>query len=268
MHVTSPAMPERPASEHIVIGGDDGLVTITIHRPEKKNAITRAMYTAMADALTRAAAAPGVRVVLITGTGDAFTAGNDLGDFVNTPPHGADAPVLRFLTALSTMEKPVVAAVNGLAVGIGTTMLLHCDLVYAARSAVFSAPFVNLALVPEAASSLLLPRRIGHAKAAELFLLGGGMDAAQAESSGLLSAVFDDQTLAAEAMRRARLLAAKAPSAAKATKMLMKRGEESVAERMRAESEQFSRQLKSAELREAVKAFTEKRAPDFSKWAS
>jgi enoyl-CoA hydratase/carnithine racemase len=161
------------------------------------------------------------------------------------------------------VEKPVIAAVNGLAVGIGTTMLLHCDLVYAARSAVFSAPFVNLALVPEAASSLLLPRRIGHAKAAELFLLGGRMDAAQAEASGLVTAVFADDRLDAEVTERAQALAAKAPSAVRATKALLRRGEEPVAERMGAESEQFARQLQSAELREAVQAFREKRAPNF-----
>ena len=172
--------------------------------------------------------------------------------------------MMRFLKALSTMEKPVVAAVNGLAVGVGTTMLLHCDLVYAARSATFSVPFVNLALVPEAASSLLLTRRIGHARAAELFLLGGKLDAAQAAAMGLVAAVFDDERLMAEALQRARALAAKAPSAVRATKALMKRGEEPVADRMRAESAQFARQLQSADLREAVQAFREKRAPKFS----
>ena len=252
-------------TEHVVVGQDGPLLTITMNRPEKKNALTHAMYAAMADALGRAAADASVRVVLITGSGDAFTAGNDLGDFLNAPPQGGEAPVFRFLTALSTAEKPVIAAVNGLAVGIGTTMLLHCDLVYAARAASFSAPFVNLALVPEAASSLLLPRRIGHAKAAELFLLGGRMDAAQAEAAGLVTAVFDTQVLLAEAMARAQALAAKAPGAVRATKALMKRGEEPIAERMRAESVHFAAQLQSPELREAIKAFTEKRAPDFSK---
>jgi enoyl-CoA hydratase/carnithine racemase len=256
-------VPNDTAPEHVVAARDGAVLTITMSRPAKKNALTHAMYGAMADALGSAATDGSVRVILITGTGDAFTAGNDLGDFLNAPPAGAEAPVFRFLTALSTAEKPVVAAVNGLAVGIGTTMLLHCDLVYAARSAVFSAPFVNLALVPEAASSLLLPGRIGHAKAAELFLLGGRMDAKQAEASGLVTAVFDDGVLRTEAMDRARSLAAKAPSAVRATKMLMKRGEEPIAERMRAEALQFAAQLKSAELREAIKAFTEKRAPDF-----
>jgi enoyl-CoA hydratase/carnithine racemase len=237
-------------------------------RPEKKNALTHAMYGAMADALTGAAADASVRVILITGTGDAFTSGNDLGDFVESPPTGGESPVFRFLSALSTAEKPVVAAVNGIAVGVGTTMLLHCDLVYAARSAVFSVPFVNLALVPEAASSLLLPRCIGHAKAADLFLLGSRLDALQAEASGLVAAVFDDAALAGEAMQRARALAAKAPSAVRATKALMKRGEEAVAERMRAESAQFAVQLRSVELREAINAFAEKRAPNFDRAGS
>jgi len=235
-----------------------------MNRPQKKNALTHAMYAAMADALLGAAGSNSVRVVVITGAVDAFTAGNDLGDFLNPAPGGGESPVLRFLGALSTAEKPVIAAVNGLAVGIGTTMLLHCDLVYAARSATFSAPFVNLALVPEAASSLLLPRRIGHAKAAEQFLLGGRMDAEQAEANGLVTAVFADDRLPAEVAERARALAAKAPSAVRATKALMKRGEEPVAERMRAESAQFALQLQSADLREAVQAFREKRPPRFS----
>lgn len=252
----------------VLVNLDGPVLSITMNRPEKKNALTHAMYGAMADALKRAADDPAIRVVVITGAGDAFTAGNDLGDFLNAPPHDGEAPVFRFLAALSTAEKPVVAAVNGLAVGIGTTMLLHCDLVYAARAASFTAPFVNLALVPEAASSLLLPRRIGHAKAAELFLLGGRMDAAQAEAMGLVTAVFDSQVLAAEAASRAQALAAKAPGAVRATKALMKRGEEPVAERMRAEGVLFAAQLKSPELREAITAFTEKRAPDFSKVSS
>src|SRR5882672_9203719 len=252
------------STKHVVVGREGAVLTIAMNRPDKKNALTHAMYGAMADALASAAADVSVRVILITGSGNVFTAGNDLGDFLNAPPAGAESPVLRFLAALSTAEKPVVAAVNGLAIGIGTTMLLHCDLVYAARSAVFSAPFVNLALVPEAASSLLLPRRIGHAKAAEMFLLGGRMDAEQAEASGLVTAVFAVDRLHAEVVDRARALAAKAPSAVRATKVLMKRGDEPVAERMRAEGAQFAFQLQSAELREAVQAFREKRAPDFN----
>jgi enoyl-CoA hydratase/carnithine racemase len=248
----------------IVIDCDGGILRITMSRPQKKNALTHVMYTAMADALCEAESSNSVQVIVITGSGDAFTAGNDLGDFLNPSAMAGELPVQRFLAAISTAEKPVIAAVNGLAVGIGTTMLLHCDLVYAARSATFSAPFVNLALVPEAASSLLLPRRIGHAKAAELFLLGGRMDAEQAEANGLVTAVFADDRLQPEVADRARALAAKAPSAVRATKALMKRGEEPVADRMRAESAQFALQLQSADLREAVQAFREKRAPKFN----
>jgi enoyl-CoA hydratase/carnithine racemase len=246
---------------------DAGVLSIAMNRPDKKNALTHAMYAAMADALERAEHEAAIRVVLITGTGDAFTSGNDLGDFMSAPPQGEDAPVFRFLRAIASASKPIVAAVNGLAVGVGTTMLLHCDLVYAARSATFTAPFVNLALVPEAASSLLLPQRIGHAKAAELFLLGAKLDAAGAEAAGLVAAVFDDAALAAEAMTRARALAAKAPNAVRLTKALMKRQPEPVATRMAEEARHFGMQLASPEVREAITAFMQKRAPDFSSFS-
>jgi len=243
---------------------DAGVLSIVMNRPDKKNALTHAMYAAMADALERAEREAAIRVSLITGTADAFTSGNDLGDFMSAPPQGEDAPVFRFLRAIASASKPVVAAVNGLAVGVGTTMLLHCDLVYAARSATFTAPFVNLALVPEAASSLLLPQRIGHAKAAELFLLGAKLDAAGAEAAGLVAAVFDDAALLTEAMARAKALAAKAPNAVRLTKALMKRQPEPVAARMAEEARHFGAQLGSPEVREAITAFMQKRAPDFS----
>lgn len=246
---------------------DAGVLSIIMNRPDKKNALTHAMYAAMADALEQAERDAAIRVALITGAGDAFTAGNDLGDFMSAPPQGADAPVFRFLRAIASASKPVIAAVNGLAVGVGTTMLLHCDLVYAARSATFTAPFVNLALVPEAASSLLLPQRIGHAKAAELFLLGAKLDAAGAEAAGLVAAVFDDAALLAEATSRAKALAAKAPNAVRLTKALMKRQPEPVAERMAEEARHFGAQLTSPEVREAITAFMQKRAPDFSSFS-
>lgn len=249
----------------VTITLEAGVLSIVMNRPEKKNALTHAMYAAMADALDRAESDAAIRVSLITGSGDAFTAGNDLGDFMSAAPQGGDAPVFRFLRAISSARKPVVAAVNGLAVGVGTTMLLHCDLVYAARSATFTAPFVNLALVPEAASSLLLPQRIGHAKAAELFLLGAKLDAAQAEAAGLVAAVFDDATLLTEATTRAKALAAKAPNAVRMTKELMKRQPEPVDARMAEEARYFGAQLASPEVREAITAFMQKRAPDFSK---
>ncbi len=254
------------ATDHVAVDAEGAVLRVVMNRPEKKNALTHAMYAGLDAALRRAESDPAVRVVLITGAGGAFTSGNDLGDFMATPPTDLDAPVFRFLDAISSATKPVVAAVNGLAVGIGTTMLLHCDLVYAATSATFTAPFVNLALVPEAASSMLLPSRIGHAKAAEMFLLGSRLDATQAEAAGLVTAVFDDAALAAEAMKRAQTLASRAPGAVRATKALMKRGAEPVADRMCVEAEQFAARLRSPELMEAIQAFMQKRAPDFSKF--
>ena len=254
-------------TEHVKIEQANGILTLTFARPDKKNAITNLMYGALADAINAAETDPATRVIVLRGEGDMFTAGNDVGEFaaMATGNFRGERHVSRFVDAIARSTRPMVAAVQGRAVGIGTTMLLHCDLVYAARSAVFTAPFVNLALVPEAASSLLLPRRIGHAKAAELFLLGGRLDAAQAETAGLVTAVFDDAALRDEAMARARSLALQAPEAVRTTKMLMKRGDEPIAERVRAEAEQFAVRLTSPELREAVKAFTEKRRPDFGK---
>lgn len=255
-------------TDHVETSVDAGVLTIRLERPEKKNALTHAMYAAMADGLARANADPAVRVALVTGSGDSFTAGNDLGDFAGNPPRAdGEAPVTRFLREISTSAKPVVAAVNGLAVGVGVTMLLHCDLVYAARSATFQAPFVNLALVPEAASSLLLPRLVGHAKASEMFLLGTRIDAAQAEAAGLVSAVFDDAALHVEAAKRAAQLAAKAPNAVLATKRLMRGDGAAIAARMAEEGALFARQLASPEVREAISAFMQKRPPDFSKIA-
>jgi enoyl-CoA hydratase/carnithine racemase len=202
---------------------------------------------------------------LITGSGGAFTAGNDLNDFLNSPdasiaPDNMDRPVLRFLRAIATAAKPVVAAVHGAAVGVGTTMLLHCDLVVAGRGARFQLPFTNLALVPEAASSLLLPRLLGMQRASEMLLLGEPIDAATAHQWGLVNRLVDT------ARALARKLAAKAPEALRLTKALM-RGHSSagIAARMAEEGAAFASQLKSAELKEAVAAFFEKRAPDFHK---
>ena len=243
-----------------------GVLTITLARPDKKNALTNEMYGTLADTIEEAEHASHVRVVLVQGDGDMFTAGNDVGEFaaIAAGKGPSERHVHRFLHALAKSTVPIVAAVNGKAVGVGTTMLLHCDLVYAARSATFTAPFVNLALVPEAASSLLLPQRIGHAKGAELFLLGAKLDAAGAEAAGLVSAVFDDAALLAEATTRAKALAAKAPNAVRLTKALMKRQPEAVAARMAQETRHFGAQLTSPEVREAITAFMQKRAPDFS----
>lgn len=241
----------------------DGILTITFDRPDKKNALTRAMYTAIADALEAAETDSAVRVVVLTGNGGAFTAGNDLQDFLHNPPLGDDSPVFRFLRAISTASKPLVAAVTGVAVGVGTTMLLHCDLVYVGAGAKLSLPFVNLALVPEAASSLLLPELIGHHRAAELLMLGEPFGAETARAHGIANAVFPDAQVLAEAMNVAARLAAKPPTALRLTKQLMRRSRGDVAGQMAAEGVHFRAQLQSAEAREAMTAFLEKRPPKF-----
>jgi enoyl-CoA hydratase/carnithine racemase len=258
-------------SDHILTSTADGVMEITIDRPDKKNALTVAMYAAFADALGHAATDPAIRAVLITGSGGAFTAGNDLKDFLNSPeasiaPDDMDRPVLRFLRAISTAPKPVVAAVQGVAVGVGTTMLLHCDMVVAGRGARFQLPFTNLGLVPEAASSLLLPRLIGMQRAAEMLLLGEPVDAATAFQWGLVNRLVDDAEVLETARGLARKLAAQAPEAVRLTKALM-RGDsrDTIAARMAEEGTAFAAQLKSAELKEAVAAFFEKRKPDFSR---
>lgn len=241
----------------------DGILTITFNRPEKKNALTSAMYATLADALESADTDPAVRVILFAGNGGAFTAGNDLQDFLNNPPQGDNTPVFRFLRAISTASKPLVAAVSGVAVGVGTTMLLHCDLAYAGESAKLSLPFVNLALVPEAASSLLLPAMIGHHRAAELFMLGEAFTPATAKDYGIVNAIYPDDRLLAEATAVAAKLAAKPPTALRLTKQLLKQTKGDVAGQMAQEGEHFRSQLKSAEAREAMTAFFEKRAPKF-----
>lgn len=247
----------------ILTDNADGILTITFNRVDKKNALTSAMYAAMADALGAAETDDSVRVILFTGNGGAFTAGNDLQDFLNNPPAGEDTPVFRFLRAISTASKPLVAAVSGVAVGVGTTMLLHCDLVYAAEDAKLSLPFVNLALVPEAASSLLLPRMIGHHRAAELLFLGEPFTAATAKEYGIVNAIFAGSKLLEEATAAARKLAAKPPTALRLTKQLLRQAKGDVAGQMAAEGRHFRAQLQSAEAREAMTAFFEKRPPKF-----
>ncbi len=255
-------------SDLILTGEADGVMEITINRPDKKNALTVPMYAALAAALARAAADPAIGAILITGSGGAFTAGNDLKDFLNSPdasiaPDGVDRPVLRFLRAISTASKPVVAAVHGAAVGIGTTMLLHCDLVVAGHGARFQLPFTNLGLVPEAASSLLLPRVVGMQRAAEMLLLGEAIDAATAFQWGLVNRLVADAEVLDAGRMLARKLAAQAPEAVRLTKALMRGDGAAVAARMAEEGTLFAAQMKSAELKEAVAAFFEKRPPNF-----
>lgn len=245
----------------------DGILRIDFNRPEKKNAITAAMYQSLAEALESAATDRSVRVVLFGSTSAIFTAGNDLGDFRSNPPRSGDTPVFRFLRGLSLAEKPLVAAVPGPAVGIGTTMLLHCDFVVAAQGARFHMPFVDLALVPEAASSYLLPRLAGWQSAAEMLMLGTPVSAERAHAIGFVHTVVDPAALESTAMDIARTLAAKPPEALRLTKRLMKDGlREGVAAALAGEGKVFAERLGTPEAKEAFAAFFEKRKPDFSKF--
>ena len=245
----------------------DGVLRIEIDRPDKKNALTAAMYQAMADAIKAAEADARVRVLLIHGKADLFTAGNDLQDFLDNPPRDDNRPVFQFLYGISQAKKPIVAAVAGAAVGIGTTMLLHCDLVYAAPNARLQLPFVNLGLVPEAASSLLLPALIGYQRAAELLLLGEPFSAHKGKEIGLVTEVVPEGELFDTAMAQAMKLAGKPAASLRLTKQLMKQGQTAaVAQRIRLESEHFGERLNSAEAKEAFSAFLQKRKPDFSRF--
>lgn len=253
-------------SDHIVTGVQDRILTIRLNRPEKKNALTFAMYTAMNEALVKADSDPGVRVVLITGTPGCFTAGNDLADFAAATT-AQPSPALRYLETLGAAGKPVVAAVGGVAIGIGTTMLLHCDLVYAAESARFQLPFVNLGLCPEAASSVILPALVGTHRAAELLLFGESFDAQAARELGIVNQVVADAELLPVATAKAQQLSQKPPAALRTTKMLLKSGQaEAVKQAMSREGKQFARLLQGAEAKEAMAAFMERRKPDFSRF--
>ncbi len=241
------------------------VLTIEIARPEKKNAITVDMYSAMADALRLANSEPGVRAVLITGQPGIFTSGNDLEDFTQRPRQGMDSPVFQFMHALSGCEKPVVAAVTGAAIGIGTTMLLHCDLVYVADDARLAMPFVSLGLVPEFASSLIVPRLMGHARAAEKLLLGDPFTAEQAVDCGIANAVLPAGEVVAHARRIAERFNSLPPGAVRDSKKLMRRATQSeVLQTVGVEAEVFGQRLTSPEAKEAFSAFFQKRRPDFS----
>ena len=249
----------------ILVHAEAGVTTITFNRLAKKNSITVAMYAALAHALAQAEADAQVRVVVFQGDATVFSAGNDLGDFLEQPPLGADAPALRFLQALAAFSKPVVAAVCGPAVGIGATLLLHCDLVYAGDNAAFSLPFVNLGLCPEAASSLLLPQLMGYHRAAEALLLGEPFMAEAALEVGFVNRVVPPTEANGVAQAQARKLAGKSVSALVETKRLMKGGQRgAVAERIAQEGDVFERMLRAPAAREAFTAFMEKRRPDFS----
>ena len=249
----------------ILSNQEGGVMTITFNRPQRKNSITSAMYTALAAAVEQAEAEASVRVLVFQGSESIYSAGNDIGDFLEHPPADLDAPVFRFLRALESISKPVVAAVCGPAVGIGTTMLFHCDLVYAGDNAAFSMPFVNLGLCPEAASSLLVPQMFGYHRAAEALLLGEPFYAEAALEVGLVNRVLPPSEVTGQAQAVARKLASKPLSALVESKRLLKQGQrDAVKARMAEEAASFGRMLREPAAREAFTAFVEKRQPDFS----
>jgi enoyl-CoA hydratase/carnithine racemase len=242
------------------------ILRIQFNRPAKKNAMTGAMYIAFAEILNDAAKDDDIRVVLWHGAGDSFCAGNDLEDFLKNPPKPGDSPQALLMNAFINFEKPIVAAVQGAAIGGGTTMLTHCDFVYAGENATFQTPFINLALVPEFGSSTSLPGRIGHIRAAELLMLGQPFSAAKAAALGIVTRVVPDQEVLAVATDIAQQLAAKPAGALQACKRLLKRAFRApVEEAIRAENDEFAARIVSAEAKEAMTAFLEKRRPDFTK---
>lgn len=246
----------------------EGILTLSFNRPEKRNALNLAMYAALAAEIRRGDADDAVRVVMLTGSADCFTSGNDLSDFLGAPPTGLDSPVMQFLLALSQARKPLVAAVQGAAVGVGVTMLLHCELVYAGSGAIFQMPFVDLGLCPEAGSTLLLPRLMGHQRASELLLLGETFDAEKAREVGIVNAIYPDAYLMAAARAKALQLAARPAAAVRLAKHLLKREyAERLQETIAEEGMQFIARLKSPEAAEALQAFMQRRAPDFSRFA-
>ena len=252
----------------IAYQSDQGVAALTFDRPAKKNAITGEMYEQFVAHLKRAGSDAAVRAVLVAGAGGTFTAGNDLKDFSNPKFAQMDSPVLSFMQALSTFEKPVVAAVQGMAVGIGVTMLLHCDLVYAADDATFSMPFTSLGLVPEFASTLLLPQVAGRARAAEKLLLGKPFPAAEAIVMGLANAVLPSAEVLAHAQKVARAFAALPPGAVRDTKKLLREGQAAaVKDAIFREASYFGPRLAGAQAREAIAPIIEKRPADFSKFS-
>lgn len=245
----------------------DRVLTLSLNRPERKNALSLAMYSALADLILNADANSQVRVIVLTGSDEFFTSGNDLMDFMNEPQIHEKHPVVRFINALRHCSKPVVAVVRGHAVGIGTTMLLHCDLVYAAEDARMQLPFVNLGLCPEYASSFLVPRVVGQQKAAELFLLGEPFSGAEAASIGLVTKAIPAKELNDVAHTKIQRLAQQPPAAVRRSKALLRAATQvAVDAALTAEYAGFAEGLNSEECKESVTAFFEKRAPDFSRF--
>lgn len=254
-------------SEHIKVDLDGGILTVAFNRADKKNAITQAMYSALAEAVEGAKTDDAVRVVLFRSEGDSFSAGNDIADFIALGSQTGDMVemgVFRFLKSMADLDKPAVAAVRGRAVGIGLTLLLHCDMVVVAEDALLSAPFINLALAPEAASTLLLPAVIGHQRAFEIFALGEAIDGKTALAWGIANRAVPADQVDATARQLADKLALRAPNSIRKTKALM-RDAEALWNLMQREAQAFGSQMRSPEAMEAFMAFSQKRAPDFSK---
>jgi enoyl-CoA hydratase/carnithine racemase len=252
--------------DEIITERSGSILRVQLNRPAKRNAMTSSMYRILADVFNGAAKDERIRVVLWHGAGESFSAGNDVEDFLKNPPGPGESPQAGLMHALVDFDKPLVAAVQGNAVGGGTTMLLHCDFVYAAENAKFQMPFINLALVPEFGSSWAVPARIGPVRAAELIFLGSPFDAKRAADLGFVTQVVSNETLLATATETARKLAAKPAGALQASKRLLKRSfREQFKAAMKAENEEFSAQVLSADAKEALTAFLEKRAPDFSR---
>ena len=249
----------------IITTRSESILRIQLNRPSKKNAMTSAMYITMADLLDAAAKDDEVRVVLWHGAGDSFCAGNDLDDFLKNPPAPEDSPQSHLINAFIAFEKPIVAAVHGAVVGGGTTMLTHCDFVYAGEVTKFQMPFINLALVPEFATTFSIPTRIGYLRAAELLLLGLPFDAKRAEELGLVTRVVPDAKLLETATKIAQKLAGKPAEALHASKRLMKKPwRDALLEAAKAENSEFAVRVRSADTKEAIAAFFEKRPPDFT----
>ncbi len=250
----------------IITERSDSILRIQLNRPEAKNAMTSAMYIALADAFNAAAKDDEIRVVLWNGAGDSFCAGNDVGDFLKHPPGPGESPQALLMKALINFDKPIVAAVQGAAIGGGTTMLTHCDFVFAGENARFQMPFVNLALVPEFGSSFTMPARTGYLRAAELILTGQFFDARRAAELGLVTRVVPNQELLETATDTAQKLAQKAPVALQACKRLLKQpSHQQLEQAVKREGEEFSVRVRSAEAKEAFTAFLEKRPANFSK---
>ncbi|MEH6577283.1 MAG: enoyl-CoA hydratase [Amphritea sp.] len=255
-------------NDQLLIQRNGSILELTMNRPDKKNALTLAMYNQLSDALKSADADPKVRVIFLTGAGESFTAGNDIADFIAAlnQPDAVQAP-LGFLQTITTIEKPIVAAVPGAAVGIGTTMLLHCDLVFASEQARFQLPFTRLGLVPEGGASFLLPHLVGHRQAFELLVMGEAISAQRAQQLGIVNEIYHHEQLLEQARHKAATLAALAPESVRQSKAMLRSYQQAELQQVLvSEIEQFAKRLQSPEAHEALNAFMEKRAPDFSRF--